>query len=141
MLISTVLFAQKLAVTDVPAQVSTDLKTRFPAAEKAIWEKDNAIYKVNFINDGSKMEITYQNTTWQYTKWIMGIEYVPQKIKDYVAQYYTGDKVIALSFLDKSSGERVYEVEIAKKKKDIKKLIFDSSNNFLRIDEAVLKTN
>ncbi len=139
MLISTVLFAQKLAVNDVPVQVTNDLKNRFPAAEKAIWEKDNAVIKVAFINDGSKMEIAYQNNNWQYTKWIFAIDYAPQKIKDYVTQNYAAYKIKELGFLDKSGGERIYEVIITKKKKNNMTLIFDSSNNFLRIDGEIKK--
>ena len=56
MLISTVLFAQKIAITEVPAQVTSDFKNRFPAADKVVWEKDNTLLKANFINEGSKME-------------------------------------------------------------------------------------
>ena len=147
MLISTILFAQKLAINDVPAQVINELKTRFPAAEKAIWEKDNTIIKVSFINDGNKMEVAYQSNNWQQTKWIFDTEYTSQKIKDYNTQFYTGYKIKELAFLDKSSGERIYEVVITKKKKDNLILIFDASGTFLRIDgeikkvEEVKKTN
>ncbi len=141
MLLSTVLFAQKLTSNDVPAQTMNDFKNKFPSAEKATWEKNNEILKVNFINDANKMEVTYQNVNWQQTKWIMGVEYVPQKIKEYIAQFYIGHKVKEFSFIDKSSGERVYEVVIFKKKKDNIKLLFDSNNTFLRIDEEVKKAD
>jgi hypothetical protein len=137
MLISTVMFAQKLATTEVPAQAFADFKARFPNAEKAVWEKDNAIIKVIFMNDGNKMEIDYQNNIPMQTKWGFLKEYTPQKIKDYVAKFYAGYKITEVFFVDKSSGERVNEAIIMLKKKDTKILIFDISNNFLRIDETV----
>ena len=139
MLISTVLFAQKLAVNDVPAQAMNDFKNRFPAAEKTIWEKNDVILKVNFLNDGNKIEVAYQNNNWQETKWGIATEYAPKKIKDYTLQYYPAYKIKELFFVDKSSGERVYEVVIAKKKKDSMTLIFDSSSSFLRIMEEIKK--
>ncbi len=141
MLISTVLFAQKLAEKDVAVQVKNDLKNRFPAAEKAIWEKDNSIIKVAFINDGSKIEVAYQNNIWQQTKWIMDTKYVPQKIKDYIAQHHAKYKIKELSFVDKNNRERLYEVKIAKKKKDKMTLIFNTSNAFLRIAGEAKKEN
>ena len=137
MLISTVMFAQKLATSDVPAQAIADFKARFPNAEKAVWEKDNAIIKVIFTNEGNKMEVDYQNNVPMRTKWGILKEYTPQKIKDYVAKYYAGYKITDLWFIDKSSGERVNEAIIKLKKKDVKALIFDISNNFLRVDETV----
>ncbi|MFZ4399333.1 MAG: hypothetical protein ACOYO1_04800 [Bacteroidales bacterium] len=139
MLFSTILFAQKLAVNDVPAQLTADLKTRFPAAEKAIWVKDNIIIKVSFISDGSNMEIEYQNNNWLQTKWVIGIEFAPQKIKDYLTQFYAGYKIKEIGFLDKNTGERIYEVVTMKKKKPDMTLFFDASNNFLRIADDVKK--
>jgi len=139
LLFSSVVFAQKLAVSDVPVQLTTDLKTRFPSADKVLWIKDNAIVKVNFINDGSNMELAYQNNNWQYSKWFFSLDFAPQKIKDYNTQYYVGYKMKSLSFVDKSSGERIYEVVLAKKKKADVTLIFDSSNNFLRVEGEVKK--
>ncbi|MFZ4414780.1 MAG: hypothetical protein ACOYOV_16970 [Bacteroidales bacterium] len=137
MLISTVIFAQKLNVSDVAAQVTTDFKNRFPAAEKAIWSKDNALVKVNFINDGNSMELAYQNNNWLQTKWIIANEFAPQKIKEYTTQFYLGYKIKEIGFLDKNSGERIYEVVIIKKKKPNLTLIFDTGNTFLRIDGEV----
>lgn len=140
MLISTVLFAQKIAITEVPAQVTSDFKNRFPAADKVVWEKDNTLLKANFINEGSKMEIAYQNNAWQLTKWAIAIEFAPQKIKDYIIQNYSAYKIKEFNFLDKNSSERLYEVVIMKKKKPNITLIFDSTAIFLRnADEEVKK--
>jgi hypothetical protein len=142
MLISSFIFSQKLAATDVPAQAFADLKARFPNAEKADWvKKDNVMITVNFINDGNKMEIDYQNNVPILTKWGINKEYLPQKIKDYVTKYYAAYKISEMYFVDKSSGERVNEVIITLKKKEKKTLVFDTSNNFLRLDEPIKPAN
>ncbi len=132
-LFSVSAFSQKLAVSDVPSQVLNDFKAKFAAAKKVNWEKDKEHIKVVFLNDETKMKAEYLNNSWKKTEYEFKAEYTPQKIKDYVKQYYNLYKIKEVVFSDNYLGERLYEVKIEKKKKDKLVLIFDISSNFLRL--------
>jgi hypothetical protein len=132
-LFSVSAFSQKLAVSDVPPQIVNDFKAKFAAAKKVNWEKDKDLIKVEFLNDETKMKVEYLNNAWKKTNYDFKIEYTPQKIKDYVKQYYNLYKIKQVVFSDNNMGERLYEVKIEKKKKDKLLLIFDISSNFLRL--------
>ena len=132
-LFSVSAFSQKLAVSDVPPQVLNDFKAKFAAAKKVNWEKDKEHIKVVFLNDETKMKAEYLNNSWKKTEYEFKAEYTPQKIKDYVKQYYNLYKIKEVVFSDNNLGERLYEVKIEKKKKDKLVLIIDISSNLLRL--------
>jgi len=118
---------------EIPPQVINDFKARFPSATKVKWEKDKEIIEAEFTNEGNKMEIEYLNNTWKKTEWMLKTDYTPEKIKEYIKQFYALYKIKEVAFTDNNMGERLYEVEIAKKKKERIVLIFDISSNFLRL--------
>lgn len=132
-LIAVSAFSQKSDGKEIPSQVLNDFKTKFPTATKVKWDKDKEKIEVEFINDETKMEVEYLNNAWKKTEWELKIDFTPQKIKDYVKQFYALYKIKEVNFTDNNAGERLYEVEIAKKKKDKLTLIFDISSNFLRL--------
>ncbi len=137
-LFSTFAFSQKEG-KEIPPQVINDFKAKFPSATKIKWEKNKEKIEAQFINDDSKMEIEYLNNAWKKTSYEFKFEYTPQKIKDYIKQYYALYKIKEVNFTDNNLGERLYEVEIAKKKKDKMTLIFDINSNFLRIENQDTK--
>lgn len=132
-LFSTFAFSQKDG-KEFPPQVINDFKAKFPSATKIKWNKDKEKIEAQFVNDDTKMKIEYLNNAWKKTSYTFKIDYTPQKIKDYVNQYYALYQVKEVNFTDNNLGERLYEVEIAKKKKDRIILIFDISSNFLRLE-------
>lgn len=132
-LLSTFAFSQKEG-KEIPPQVINDFKAKFPAATKIKWEKNKEKIEAQFINDDTKMKTEYLNNAWKKTCYAFKIDYTPQKIKDYIIQYYGLYKIKEVNFTDNNLGERLYEVEITKKKKDKITLIFDISSNFLRIE-------
>jgi hypothetical protein len=132
-LIAVSAIAQNSDDKSVPPQVLNDFKAKFPAATKIKWVTDKSLTEVSFINDDSKMKMKYQNNGWLKTEWELKPDYTPQKVKDYVKQFYALYKIKVVYFTDNNMGERLYEVEIVKKKKDQLTLIFDISSNFLRL--------
>jgi hypothetical protein len=128
-------YAQKLNPKDVPLQIANDFKGRFPEATGVKWQKEGKFLQAFFVNDGNKMVAEYDNNTWVKTKWIIPGNIAPTKIKEYVGKYYQGYKIKEIFFVDTNYSERDYEVEISKNKKDITRLIFDISCNFIRLDE------
>lgn len=135
-------FAQKINEKDVPIGILNDLKTRYPSAEKVQWFKDNARFAAEFTNDGSKVRAEYENNYWFRTFWSIPLEYTPFKIKDYVAQYYAGFKIMKIDMLETNANERSYVVNVQKKKKDEFDLYFELTGTFLKkIDKNETKND
>ncbi len=133
--ISNFCFAQKIESKNIPAQLSNDFKSRFPEATNTKWLKEGKHLKALFTKDGNKMVAWYDNNTWVKTEWCIPNNIAPLKIKEYISKYYNGYKINEIGFVETINSEREYEAEISKKKKNVTKLIFDISGNFIRIDE------
>ena len=84
---------------EITPQVLNDFKAKYPEATKAKWSKEKDITKVEFINDDTKMKVEYLNNTWKKTYWGFKVESTPQKIKDYIKQYYVQYKISNVNLL------------------------------------------
>lgn len=128
-------YAQKISPKELPNQVANDFKSRFPEATSIKWFKEGKQIKALFSKEGTKMMAWYENNLWIKTEWCIPNNIAPSKIKEYIAKYYQGYKINEIGFIETNNSEREYEAEISKNKKDITKLIFDISGNFIRLDE------
>jgi hypothetical protein len=134
---ASVAFAQKVDKSQVPRAVKTMLFTKTGDTLLPTWEKAGEIYKASFIKGELKADIDIRQTgEWIKTVWSVPYKYVPQKIKDNVIANYPAYKVMKSSIQYRADGD--YYVIEAKKKKDVKVLLFSLKGEFVKIDSDLI---
>ncbi|HNW89972.1 MAG TPA: hypothetical protein PKN48_09935 [Bacteroidales bacterium] len=136
-LLGTVTFAQKVEKSQVPLVVKQTLFSKVQDTLLSTWELAGEVYKASFVKGELLANVDIrQNGEWVKTVWGMPYKYVPQKIKDNVLVSYADYKVVKSSIQYRTDGE--YYVIEAKKKKDIKILLYNLQSEFVKIDGALV---
>jgi hypothetical protein len=118
---------QKLKESQVPAAARAAFQKQYPNT-KATWDKENAVYEVNFKKDGKEMSaIIEENGTIVETETMIAVNDLPVPVSDYMNKHYKGIKVKEAAKIVKANGDVNYEAEIAHKD-----VVFDGNGKFIK---------
>jgi hypothetical protein len=129
--------AQTINKNQVPEAVKKMLFTKINDTLTPAWLKTGEIYNATFTKGELTASIDIiQSGEWIKTVWTLPYKYVPQKIKDNVTANYAGYKVVKSSIQYRADGD--YYIMEAKKKKDIKVLLYNLKSEFVKIDTDLI---
>ena len=121
-------FAQKMQEKNVPANVKSAFKQKYPEATSVKWDKEDKTYeasfKLNNINNSVLMDI---KANILETEVETTLQKVQKEILAYVKNNYAGKKPKAAAIITDNKGIVTYEIEL--KGMD---LIFDSNGKFIK---------
>lgn len=128
MLFATISFAQKMQEKNVPANVKSSFKKKYPTVKKVKWEKEEGKYEASFyvVKTDNSVLMDLQGNIIE-TEVEIELNQLPKSILDYVKLNYVGKKPLEAAKITGAKGKVTYEVEI--KGMD---LIFDSNGKFLK---------
>lgn len=124
--------AQIISDDKVPAAVSSAFKAKFPEAEKAKWEMENAKdYEVTFIiNKGEQAAVFDANGNWLETEIEIKVSELPQAVSQAIAKQFSAYKIKEAERVEKKEGSISFEVELAKGK-EILEVVFSRAGGVL----------
>lgn len=120
-------YAQDIPQRDVSSLVVNNFKNSYPKANDVEWEKDGALYKVEFEIGLSKDYKAWYNASGQRVKFTEEIakDKLPQNIKIKINTEFKGYRIDDVKKI--TSGKDIsYSVEL-KKLKEEWKVVFDSA--------------
>jgi len=133
----SIVSAQKIDKNQVPEAVKKMLFTKINDTLTPAWLKSGEIYNATFTKGELTASIDIkQSGEWLKTVWVMPYKYVPQKIKDNVTANYNGYKVVKSSIQYRTDGD--YYIIEAKKKKDVKVLLYNLKSEFVKVDTDLI---
>ncbi len=130
-LFSMALMAQKIKSSIVPANVSTALIRKYPAAAKVTWEKEKGNFEANWGGkSGEDMSVTF-TPTGVFVEQVEAIQAsaLPAAVTTYIKTHYKKAKITEAGKVTDAKGATSYEAEV--KGKD---LVFDEKGAFVKID-------
>lgn len=129
MLSSTLANAQKVASSNVPANVKAALQKNYPNVKEVKWEKEHGNYEAEFKVDGLEYSVVINvSGTILETEVELAENELPQKARTYIATNYKGSKIKEVARITDNKGVVKYEAEV-----NGKDLLFDSEGNFIEI--------
>lgn len=127
-LMTSTAFAQKVQEKDVPANAKNTLLKAYPNAKEVKWDKEGNNYEAGFdLNKVDYSVLFDEQGNITETEIEIGLNELPQKAKDYIAQNYKGLSTKEAAKITDAKGTITFEAEL--KGKD---LIFDTEGNFLK---------
>lgn len=113
---------------DAPAAVKASFEKLYPNATKVKWGKEDTNYEAEFEVNKVEMSCLFDATgKLLETESEIEISALPEKISDYVAKNYAGEKIKEASKIIDSKNITTYEAEV--KEGD---LVFDAGGNFIK---------
>ena len=128
MLLSTLIFSQKIKEKEVPAGVKLGFEKLYPNLKDVDWEKEGSNFEAEFEQDENETSVVFDsNGHLLETETEIGVSSLPANIITYLKNNYPNQKIKEAAKMVTPAGTTTYETEI--KGKD---LIFDSNGNFLK---------
>lgn len=103
---------------------------KFPNAENVKWGKENSReYEAEFTWNGFDMSANFlKDGTWVETETSMGVDNLPQVIKDAAKSDYPTARLVGASKIEKPDKKTVYETELEIKSRK-KEVVYDENGN------------
>ena len=119
MLMGNCLFAQKISADNIPRDVTSTFKNKYPSAQRVSWQLDYDKYVAEFSSLGSKMSTTFDKEgNWQETDYSIKYSELPKEAKDTISKefgtilsLYTVEEVVKVESKDK---DLFFKAEIIK---------------------------
>lgn len=134
-------FSQNYADEDVPAEVLSKFKRKFPKADNVSWDKVEDNYKVDcFVKGrGTYAEFTPEGE-WVLTVTDLDLKKLYPPVQKYIDDNFRKDKLVLAEMSVTSDKQDFYYVQLAHKAKNIEELqiielFFDKTG---RIEEVIL---
>ncbi len=128
MLFATLTFAQKMQEKNVPANVKSTFKKKYPTATAVKWDKQGEKYEASFdLNNTDNSVLMDAQGNIIETEVEIELTQLPKGILDYVKTHYGGKQAKEGAKITDAKGIVTYEVEI--KEMD---LIFDNNGKFIK---------
>jgi hypothetical protein len=128
LLFSTIVHAQKISSTKIPAEVKASFGKAHPQIGKVSWELENGSYEAGFSKNGVNTSELYSKTgALMETETEIKIASLPAGILAYVKGHYKGVSIKEAAKITSSKGVLTYGAAI--KGKD---LIFDDKGHFIK---------
>ena len=127
-IITSLSFAQKLQVKNIPTPVKTAFLKNFPQAKAEKWEKDGANFEAEFELNKTEQSVLFDaQGNLLETEVEIKLNQLPKGVLEYVKANYKGKDVIEAAKITDPKGTVTYEAEI--KGMD---LLFDSRGKFIK---------
>jgi hypothetical protein len=134
LLLGSPLAAQDLAANDVPAAVTSGLKTKFPEASDVTWKKNKSgKYEADFRLSGKKAEAKFlADGKWDSSERRVEVSQLPAPAGDYIKKNFAAYKIDWVKWQEEADAvKNRYEVKVKKDKADME-LVFDEKGKFLK---------
>jgi biopolymer transport protein ExbD len=119
--------AHKAKGPQVPASTKAAFEKQYPGVNGE-WDKEDSNYEVEFKQDGKEMSMVIdKNGKVVETETDIPVADLPQAIRDYMKQNYSGSKIDEATKIIKSDGEINYEAEVSHKD-----VLFDANGKFIK---------
>lgn len=126
-------FSQKISESEVPASVIKSYKAKVSDSLATTWEKHETFYTARFTKSDLKASMVFaENSEWIWTRWEVPSQYLPKKIKEYLAANYPKHK-IKNTIIEYKPGGEFYLVGL-KLKKDLPTLRFTIKSDFVQVE-------
>jgi hypothetical protein len=91
LLVSSLSFSQTISTGKVPKAVKKTFAKDYPKAVKPVWSMSDGNYKVDFLVNGVKNAMTYDNSgAWQKKEIAVSIPKIPKEIKATLSKELAG---------------------------------------------------
>jgi hypothetical protein len=129
---STVINAQTVKESQVPAAVKSALKSKYAEAKGVQWEKEKGNYEANWGGKSKEDNSVQFTPSGDFIEMIKAIpvSQLPAPVSSYVKAHYKGAKITEAGKVTDAKGKMTYEAEV--NKKDI---IFDEKGNFVKAED------
>lgn len=128
LLIATCCFAQKVQEKNVPANVSSNFKKKYPQATAVKWDKEKQNYEASFkLNNVDQSVLMDANAAILETEVKTDFGKLPKVILGYLKTNYASSKPKGAAIITDNKGNITFEVEM--KGTDI---IFDNNGKFIK---------
>ncbi|MBS1781858.1 MAG: PepSY-like domain-containing protein [Bacteroidetes bacterium] len=120
--------AQKLSESKVPASVKSAFHQHFPKAKEVKWENEKGNYEANFELASTKQSALFKPSGEMFESEVsISTDELPKSVLAYVYKHHHGQKIKESAKITNAAGEITYEAEV-----NGKDLIFDANGNFLK---------
>lgn len=131
-------FSQKVSPSQIPDPVLKTFRTKLADSLAAVWEKSGTVYLAAFTKNKLKGQISIaENGDWNYTRWEVPVEFIPNKIREYLKTNYPAFKIRSASIEYKPGGE-FYLIGL-QQKKELPVLRFTIKSEFVAVEPAEIK--
>ena len=118
----TVLSAQQITASQVPASVKAGVQAKFPGAKVTEWKLKGKDYEAEFtlnrIDIAAKFDATGK---WLETETTIALLEVPPAVRDKFASHFAGYKVVETQSLQRGDGSGlIYEIHFENRKEVVK---------------------
>lgn len=129
--LASIVTAQKLRTSAVPASVKITLLKKYPTAAKVTWEKEKGNYEASWGGkSGEDLSVQFMpDGTFVEQVVAIPIKELPASVVAYIKQHYKRAKIKEAGKVTDAKGTLFYEAEV--KGKD---LVFDQKGSFLKQD-------
>jgi hypothetical protein len=125
---STLIYAQKIQESGVPALVKNTIKKEFPSVKNVKWEKEQGNYEAGFSVNKIDHSLLFDEQGNMVEKEIkIELNQLPKGVIEYVKKNYQGKEPKGAAKITNAKGLVTYEAEI--KGMD---LLFDSNGKFIK---------
>ena len=110
---------------DIPDVVLRNFQAKYANANSVKWEKEEDIFKVEFILDGQEYEAEFDNSgKWLETEKEINISDLPEAIQKVLNTKYSGYGIEETEYAETADYGIVYEVVIEKGDKEIELYLY-----------------
>jgi hypothetical protein len=128
LLSSTIVHAQKISSSKVPAAVKTSFSKAHPGINKVAWELEDGMYEAGYTKNKVEISELYGKAgALMETETAIKVASLPAGVSAYVKQHYKGASIKEAAKITDSKGVVTYEAEV--KGKD---LIFNEVGHFVK---------
>lgn len=132
LVIGLLLSAISCAQPAIPSVVKEAFKSKYPSAQSAKWEADDADYEVEFSLEGKKMGASFNASgNWLETETAIKKSALPIVVQQAISSGFVGFSVIEVEQISSPEWDNAYEVELKKGKETIE-VVFSDSGQVLR---------
>lgn len=139
-LISSILFSQTISTGKVPKSTKKTFAKEFAKAVKPEWSLSEGNYKVDFLLNGVKNAVIYDNSgTWQEKDVAVSIPRIPKEIKATVAKEFPGFRTTEAWQVTTADKVVKYHLGVMKMK-EVYDVYFTPTGDILKKDPKVQPT-
>lgn len=115
----------------VPADILHQITQKYPHAIVIDSERDKGKYEIEILDQGQKKEVTFNGTTWEYTRWEVKPADLPAAVATTLRQSaYANHRIDEIRFIE-TPANAYYRIELDHEPHDIY-LSIDPQGNLLK---------
>ncbi len=135
---TSVMFAQEMKETEVPAAVKTSFSKKFPGVKVTEWEKEGENIEAKFTANKIESSAVFDSKgTFMEHEQEIESSALPKSVMEYCTKNYADHKLAESAKITDANGKVMYEAEL-KKGNEHFDVLFDNKGNFVKKLETVV---